>query len=88
MVKLYGFCLSIAYIVRRRHSYIESWWIHADKEITERCCIILWQPTANSKNTHIHVGDPHAENAAIHPDGLQCLQRYSLHVHVSFTLKP
>ena len=24
MVKLYGFCLSIAYIARRRHPYIES----------------------------------------------------------------
>ena len=40
VVKLYGFCLSIAYIVRQCHPYIESLptlWLVEDEHLVNRC---------------------------------------------------
>ena len=55
--------------------------------ILERCCITLWWAWARNK-LHLkcpHVGDSHADNAAIHTTGLY---GYTGIYRLSFTLKP
>ena len=64
-------------------------WLHVFtfNFILERCCITLWWARARNK-LHLkcpHVGDSHADNAAIHTTGLY---GYTGIYRPSFTLKP